>query len=82
MNLASALTSAIILLFGVIAFIIIMLLPAFLELMKPKDAGPKILENNKNRINLLVDMEINVKFDLVIAKKVAEIIANLPSLEP
>jgi hypothetical protein len=80
---ASAFTSAVMLFFGVITFIIIMLLPALVELKKPRDAGPKILENEEqHRIDLLVDMEIEAKFDWVTVRRVAEIIAFLPSLEP
>ncbi|MEM2988184.1 MAG: hypothetical protein QXK26_04005 [Candidatus Bathyarchaeia archaeon] len=77
------LMSAVILFFGVIAFIIVMLLPAIMELKKPRDAGPKILEGDEqNGINLLHDMETSVKIDWAIIRQVAEIIAILPSLEP
>ncbi len=80
---SSALTSAIILFFGVITFIVVMLLPALMELKKPKDAGPKKLENGEQHgINLLVDMESEIKFDWTTIRRVAEIIAFLPSLEP
>ncbi|MEM3770003.1 MAG: hypothetical protein QXG76_02300 [Candidatus Bathyarchaeia archaeon] len=80
---ASALTSVIMLFFGVMAFIIIMLLPAIMELKKPKDAGPKILESGEQHgINLLVNMESDVKFDWTTIRRVAEIIAILPNLEP
>ncbi|MEM3616445.1 MAG: hypothetical protein QXJ31_00835 [Candidatus Bathyarchaeia archaeon] len=80
---ASALTSAVMLFFGVITFIIIMLLPALIELKKPKDAGPKILESDgQHGINLLVNIESDVKFDWATIRRVAEIIAILPSLEP
>jgi hypothetical protein len=80
---ASALTSAIMLFFGVITFIIIMLLPAIIEIKKPRDAGPKILEDNaQNEISLLVNIESDIKFDWTIIKRVAEIIAILPNLEP
>ncbi|MEM3823299.1 MAG: hypothetical protein QXH87_00010 [Candidatus Bathyarchaeia archaeon] len=80
---ASALTSAVMLFFGVITFIIIMLLPALMELKNPKDAGPKTLESNEQHgINLLVNIESDVKFDWATIKRVAEIIAILPSLEP
>lgn len=79
---ASALTSAVMLFFGVITFIIIMLLPAIMELKKPKDAGPKTLERDRqNGINLLVNMESDAKFDWATIRRVAEIIAILPSLE-
>ncbi|MEM2338521.1 MAG: hypothetical protein QXM37_03105 [Candidatus Bathyarchaeia archaeon] len=80
---ASALTSAVMLFFGVITFIIIMLLPALMELKKPKDAGPKVLENDERHgINLLINMESEAKFDWATIRRVAEIIAFLPSLEP
>jgi hypothetical protein len=80
---ASALTSAIMLFFGVITFIIIMLLPAIIELKKPRGAGPKMLENNAQyEISLLVNIESDIKFDWMIIKRVAEIIAILPNLEP
>jgi len=80
---ASALTSAIMLFFGVITFIIIMLLPAIIELKKPRDAGPKMLENNAQyEISLLANIESDIKFDWTIIKRVAEIIAILPNLEP
>lgn len=80
---ASALTSAVILFFGVLTFIIIMLLPAIMELKKPKDAGPKMLEDDvQHETNLLVNIESDVKFDWAIVKRVAEIIAILPNLEP
>ncbi|MEM3565651.1 MAG: hypothetical protein QXK18_02095 [Candidatus Bathyarchaeia archaeon] len=78
----SALTSAVILFFGVITFIIIMLLPAIMELKKPKDAGPRKLENEEHVIGLLVNIESDVKFDWAIVRRVAEIIAILPGLEP
>jgi hypothetical protein len=79
---ASALTSTLMLLFGVITFILIMLLPAIIEMKKPKDAGPKILENDAHHgTNLLADIESYAKFDWTIVKRVAEIIATLPNLE-
>lgn len=82
MVLASALTSALMLFFGVITLIIIMLLPAIMELKKPKDAGPKMLEGNEqHEIELLVNIENDVKFDWATIIRVAEIIAFLPSLE-
>ena len=79
------LISLLILFFGVFIFIVIMLLPTIIELKKPKDAGPRILENYNAQftINLVMNMENdNIVFDPAIVKKVAEIIAILPSLEP
>ncbi|MBX5321012.1 MAG: hypothetical protein QHH12_03565 [Candidatus Bathyarchaeota archaeon] len=81
--------SVIMLFFGVLTFIILMLLPAIIELKKPKDPGPRII---KDLIVLCdLDMEINSiidkdgeepKLDKLILKEVSAILAVLPSLEP
>lgn len=79
----STLASAVMLFSGVITFTI-MLLPTLIMLKKPKDANPRILENEQHRIVPLVniELEIDVKFDRGIVRRVAEIIAILPNLEP
>lgn len=77
----SATTSAVMLFSGVITFVI-MLLPTLIMLKKPKDANPRILENEQHRIVSLVNIENDVKFDRGIVRRVAEIIAILPNLEP
>ena len=80
----------IMLLLGVSAFIFIMLLPALLELKRPRDAGPRIIMDDipitqrfqTREIILLASIE-EEKFglDQTIVKKIADIIAVLPNLE-
>lgn len=81
--------SAITLFFGVLFFIILMLLPSIIELKNPKDPGPRIIKDSvmldgfSIEINSLEDdAERELKFDEFIVKKVSEILAILPSLEP
>lgn len=72
---------------GVLAFFLIMLLPALLELKRPKDAGPRrILEDSASNpvgINLasLERTEEKSKLNLDLAKRIAEALAVLPNLE-
>ena len=69
---------------GVSTFILIMFLPALLELKNPKDAGPrKMLEEIiawRPEIGL-ASMEIEFKASQIIIWKISEIIAVLPNLE-
>ncbi|MEM1563853.1 MAG: hypothetical protein QW161_04190 [Candidatus Bathyarchaeia archaeon] len=51
-------------------------------LEKPKDANPRNIKNEQHGIGPLVNIENDVKFDRIIVKRVAEVIAILPSLEP
>jgi len=76
-------TTFIMLVFGVSTFIFIMLLPAFLELKKPKDAGPRTIMNNIIAIpQLLTIMEDEkIVLDQALRQKIASIIAFLPNLE-
>lgn len=76
--------------FGVALFTFIMLLPAFLELKRPKDAGPRIIMNDaiiveylrKGRaIPLRSIEEERFRLDQRIVKKIADVIAVLPNLE-
>jgi len=73
----------IVLILGVSTFILIMLLPAFLELKKPKDAGPRTIMNNIILIpQLPVIMEDEkIVLDQALRQKIASIIAFLPNLE-
>lgn len=67
-----------------------MLLPAFFELKKPKDAGPRIIMDDviimqylpKKELLPLQNME-EEKFglDQAIVKRITEVIAILPNLE-
>jgi hypothetical protein len=73
--------------FGAIIFILIMFVPALLELKKPKDAGPrKIMDEDceselGKQLVSLGRMEEEVKPDQVIIRKLADIIGVLPNLE-
>ena len=73
----------IVLILGVSIFILIMLLPAFLELKKPRDAGPRTIMNNIILIpQLPVIMEDEkIVLDQALRQKIASIIAFLPNLE-
>jgi|YelNatPaOPRAMG01_1025707.scaffolds.fasta_scaffold18544_6 hypothetical protein len=90
MILISTPTTLILLFFGVITFIVIMLLPALFELKRPKDAGPRIIMDDviimqylsKRRILPLQSIEEEkLGLDQAIIKKITDIIAFLPNLE-
>ncbi|MCW3993590.1 MAG: hypothetical protein NWE85_03370 [Candidatus Bathyarchaeota archaeon] len=68
---------------GVSAFILIMLLPAFLELKKPRDAGPRTIMNNIIAIPQLPTIMEDEKpiLDQALYQKIAEILVVLPNLE-
>jgi hypothetical protein len=72
---------------GVSIFIIIMLLPAFLELKKPKDAGPRMIKDYTFTANLvtkeilIVNLEEKQEFDQTLVKKIVDVINALPNLE-
>jgi hypothetical protein len=76
-------TTFIMLILGVFTFILIMLLPAFLELKKPRDAGPRIIMDNIIVIPQLKTIVEEEKFvlDHALFRKIAEILAVLPNLE-
>jgi hypothetical protein len=83
------LTTFITLILGVLTFIFIMLLPALLELKRPRDAGPRAIMDNAPTIQpqirektiLMVNVEEEQGFDQALIKKIADIIAVLPILE-
>jgi len=68
---------------GVSAFILIMLLPAFLELKKPRDAGPRTIMNNIIAIPQLPTIMEDERpiVDQALYQKIAEILVVLPNLE-
>jgi hypothetical protein len=74
---------------GVLTFIIIMLLPAIIELKRPKDAGPRIiLENGFYLQNLRVPLDIpslevdeQIEVNQKIFKKIVKVLTALPMLE-
>jgi uncharacterized membrane protein len=70
------------------ALLIIMFLPAFLELKKPKDEGPRMIMGNIPELKVYItrfipitNMEEEQKFDSSLIQTMAKIIAVLPSLE-
>lgn len=74
------------LLFGVVIFILVMFLPASLELGKPKDAGPRRIEENivpsKYQVQLAsMEKSGGAEADLALIKKIANILSALPNLE-
>ncbi|MGB9960521.1 MAG: hypothetical protein ACPLKQ_08430 [Candidatus Bathyarchaeales archaeon] len=85
----SALASIIPFFLAVLTFIIIMLLPAFIELKKPKDAGPRIMLEEAASLHFLnasldiplLDEEDKVELSQKTMEKVAAVLAVLPRLE-
>jgi len=76
------------LIFGVLTFIFVMILPALLELKKPKDAGPRTIMDSipigqslVGETTLIVNMEDDYEFDELLMKKIVDVIAVLPNLE-
>ena len=68
--------------------ILIMFLPALLELKKPKDGGPRMIMGAIPGVNMrlvrvipFVNMEDEQKFDRALIQTLARIIEILPSLE-
>jgi len=83
-------TTLIMLFFGVSAFIIILLLPALLELKKPKDAGPRIIMDDaivtrrfqaRGIVSIASIEEEKLGLDQTVSMKIADVIAVLPNLE-
>lgn len=80
-------TPIITLILGVATFILIMFLPALLELKKPRDAGPRLIMDDVSAKQLqqemkpLLRIEDEISVDRVLLKKIADIIAALPDLE-
>jgi len=75
------------LLLGTPLLIFIMLLPALVELKKPKDRGPRLIMDSIPEMQILVvslpiaNIEEDQKFDLYLLRPLAKIIEVLPSLE-
>jgi hypothetical protein len=70
------------------ALILIMFLPAFIELKKPKDAGPRRITAEIPEVNLYITRFIPIAniedeqiFDSSLIQTIANFIAVLPSLE-
>jgi hypothetical protein len=82
------LTAIITIITSTLALILITFLPAFLELKKPKDAGPRMimgffpeLKGHMTRFIPITNIEEEQKFDSSLIQTMAKIIAVLPSLE-
>jgi len=73
----------IVLILGGSAFMLIMLLPACLELKKPRDAGPRTIMNNIIAIPQLPTImeDETIVLDQALRQKIASVIAFLPNLE-
>jgi len=76
-----------ILMFGVIVFFFVMLLPALVELKRPRDAGPRMILDDVSILRFYgrfvplerIDEKIMLEQDVL--RRIAEVIAFLPSLD-
>jgi hypothetical protein len=82
------LTAIIIITITTLALILIMFLPAFIELKRPKDGGPRMITAEIPEINMLTtrfipiaNIEDEQKFDSSLIQTMAKSIEFLPSLE-
>jgi len=82
------LTAIIIITITILALILIMFLPAFIELKRPKDGGPRMITTEIPEINMLTtrfiliaNIEDEQKFDNSLIQTMAKSIEFLPSLE-
>ena len=70
------------------ALLLLMSLPIYFELKKPKDRGPRVIMADLPSLKMLIPdistlakVDAELEFDGSLAQRVAEIIAFLPSLE-
>jgi hypothetical protein len=82
------LTAIIIITITTLALILIMFLPAFIELKRPKDGGPRMITAEIPETNMLTtrfipiaNIEDEQKFDSSLIQTMAKSIEFLPSLE-
>jgi hypothetical protein len=82
------LTAIIIIIMAIPILILITFLPAFIELKKPKDGGPRVIMAKIPQVNLgithfipISNIEDEQKFDTSLIQTMAKIIVILPSLE-
>lgn len=73
----------ILLTFGILISILAILLPSILELKKPRDAGPRMINGSSVLIGSIriLNIEEEQRFDLTHIEKIADAIAFLPNLE-
>lgn len=68
-----------------ILILAVLLLPAFFELKKPKDGGPRripeIAPLKDNKLIQLVDVDDEQKFGILLLHKIAVVLTILPNLE-
>ena len=76
-----------ILILGIPILILIMLLPALLELKKPKDGGPRMILDNISEVQIqimrmipIASIEDEQKFDSALIQPLAKIIASFTQL--
>lgn len=77
-----------ILILGIPVLIFVMLLPAILELKKPKDGAPRGVKDDISEVQIqimrmtnIVNIESEQRFDSGIIQPLAKIISVLPNLE-
>lgn len=82
------LTAIILIIAATPALILMMFLPAFIELKKPKDHGPRMISMEKSEVNALITRFISIaniedeqNFDSSLIQTIAKIVDVLPSLE-
>jgi hypothetical protein len=82
------LTAVIIIFSAISTLTLITFLPAFIELKKPKDGGPRRIIAGVSEVNLrvahvlpIVNIEDEQKFDSSLVQTMAKAISFLPSLE-
>ena len=67
--------------------ILLMFLPAIIELKKPKDAGPRLITENFTKIGLnalkipIINIEDDWKLDIQSTMKIASFLHVIPNLE-
>jgi hypothetical protein len=75
------------LLLGTPLLFILLLLPALLELRKPRDSGPRLIMDKlpefyvQSRVAAIANIEEEVKFEFSIIPKLTKIVEVLPNLE-
>jgi hypothetical protein len=88
MMIPNLISIIVLLILGTPILILIMFLPAILELRKPKDGGPRMIMDNVLEVRMqlagavpLVSIEEEQRFDSSLIRPLAQIIDALPSLE-
>ena len=74
-------------LIAITTVILLMFLPAIIELKKPKDAGPRLITENFAKIGLstlkipIINIEDDWKLDIQSTMKIANFLHVIPNLE-